>query len=503
MTTSHRILHVEDSPDDSELVRLSLRKAPFAYSYDRVETEAGYVAQLDRATPDVILCDYELPRFSAERALQIMQERGLDVPFIIVSSHIDESTAVIAMQQGASDYLPKRNLGRLPKAIASAIDRSNARVEKARVQEELRASESMKRSILNSLSSRIATIDAQGVILSVNKAWSDFRHSRTQIGFRAAEIEDNYFDLLKTLAEGGSSVAQAIHDGIREVIARKRTFFSLEYYLDIGSARHWYVARAVPLEGSEHGAVVSHRDITDRMMAHIALDQAHKRLQTLSKRVLSVQEEERRRISRDLHDDIGQSLSALKIGLHRIAQAASPGQGDLMAECLGIADTTLEKLRQLALELRPPQLDQLGLADALAWLVERQASASGLDIRCNVEGLENRRPPAMLESACYRIAQEGLSNATRHAKAKSVVVTADSDGRLLKLTIRDDGVGFDEEAARQRSLKSGSLGLISMEERAELAGGRMKLRTVLGGGTTLSVIFPLGVQDSELAPLSA
>ncbi|HEX7403587.1 MAG TPA: response regulator, partial [Usitatibacter sp.] len=259
MTTSHHILHVEDSPDDSELVRLSLRKAPFAHSYDRVETEADYVAQLDRATPDVILCDYELPHFSAERALQIMHERGLDVPFIIVSNHVDESTAVIAMQQGASDYLPKRNLGRLPKAIASAIDHSNARAEKARAQEELRASESMKRSILNSLTSRIATIDGEGVILSMNKAWTDFRNMRTQIGFRAAGVEDNYFDLLKTLAEGGSGVAQAIYDGIREVIARERTFFSLEYYLDIGSARHWYLASAVPLEGSEHGAVVSHR----------------------------------------------------------------------------------------------------------------------------------------------------------------------------------------------------------------------------------------------------
>jgi two-component system, NarL family, sensor histidine kinase UhpB len=499
MTHSCRILHIEDSLDDSKLVQLALRKAPFEFTYVRVDAEAGYVAQLEGTPPDVILCDYDLPGFSAERALDILRERGVDISFIIVSQHIDESTAVVAMQHGASDYLAKRNLGRLPKAIEAALDRRHARAEIARAQEELRASESMKRSILDSLMACIAMVDGQGVIMEVNKAWQDRGGVMTQNGLRSVEMGENYLDFLREKADCGSAVADAVLEGTRAVIARERAYFSLEYPLVAGAATRWFVARALPLERSAHGAVVSHRDITERMMTHIALDQAHKRMKVLSKRVLSIQEEERRGISRDLHDDVGQSLTALKIGLHRLSYEPPATREALVAECMGVADATLDKLRQIALDLRPPQLDQLGLADALVWLVERQRGATGLDIACDVAGLENRRPPAALEIACYRIVQEALNNATRHAGAKRIVVRAHSDGTVLKLSVRDDGTGFDTDAARQRVLKSGSLGLISMEERTQLAGGRMKLHSRVGFGTTLSVVFPVDASGSHYA----
>jgi two-component system sensor histidine kinase UhpB len=503
MTDSYRILHVEDSSDDSELVRLALRNASFRFVYVLVDTEADYIAQLDAGTPDVILCDYDLPHFNAERALAILRERGLDIPFIIVSHHIGESTAVIAMQQGASDYLPKRDLVRLAKAIETAIEHRNVRAEKAKAQENLRASESMRRSILNALSERIALIDGRGVILAVNKAWEEFGAPRAGDAGRGAVVGDNYLDLLEARAQGENGEAGALLAGIRAVAARERRFFSHEHEVAAGERNRWYRTKALPLEGGEHGAVISHKDITDRMMTHLALSDAHRRLQNLSKRVLSVQEDERRSISRDLHDDIGQSLTALKIGLHRLPSESPSAQAEILAECLSVADSTLDKLRDLALELRPAQLDQLGLADALAWLVERQRAASGLDVQCVVTGLENFRPPAALETTCYRIAQEALNNATRHAKAKKIVVTVERDGPLLKLAIHDDGVGFDAEAARQRSLQFGSLGLISMEERAQLAGGRLKVRTVVGGGTTITVIFPMQARGAPLESVEA
>jgi two-component system sensor histidine kinase UhpB len=488
--TSYRILHVEDSPDDSELVRIALRKAPFAFSYLRAETQAEYIAHLEAAPPDVILCDYNLPEFSAERALKIMQERGLSIPFIVISHHIGES-AVIAMQKGADDYLPKRNLTRLAKAIESAIEHARARADKTKAQSGLRASESVKRSILDSLGSRVAMIDGEGFIRELNKSWQEFG-STTPGPAQAARLGDNYLDILRASARAGSAVAGSLLEGIEAVVARASPSFSFEYDLAVEGATRWYHARAYPLEGEEPGAVVSHRDVTDRMTSQLALALANKRLHTLSKRVLSVQEEERRRISRDLHDDIGQSLTALKIGLHRLAKDAPSTQAHLLGECIGVADATLDKLRVLALELRPPQLDQLGLADALQWLVERQRNTTGLDIHCNVAELAVR-PPAALESACYRIAQEALNNATCHAKATSVFVDLEVDARILKLTIRDDGIGFDEETERPRALAAGSLGLISMEERAQLAGGQMALRSAPGEGTTLSASFPLDV----------
>jgi two-component system sensor histidine kinase UhpB len=486
----YRILHVEDSPDDAALIARALARGGVVAAIDHVDTEPAYVAQLDAGIPDVILCDYDMPRFSAERALAIMGERGLDIPFIVVSNHIGQNAAVIAMQGGASDYLSKGDLGRLPKAIEVAVDRAQARRARARAEQALRESEAMTRGILESLDSRIAVLDRHGVILTVNGAWERFDAARLAAGYVPARVGDNYLDGLDQSAQAGMPYAAAGAQATRAVIARERPFGAVDYKLDLAGGTRWFIARVTPLEGSDGGVVVAHQDITDRMMAHVALENAHRRLQTLSQRVLSIQEEERRVISRELHDDAGQSLAALKIGLHRLARQPV-GDAALLADCTSTAEIVIEKLRTLAQELRPPQLDQLGLADALRWLVDRQARATGIDIACEFSGPGDRRHDPALEVACYRIAQEALNNATRHAGPRKITVRLEGDGQLLKLCVQDDGHGFDESAARNRAARGGSLGLISMEERAELAGGRLKLRSVLGAGTTVSALFPL------------
>jgi len=494
---SYRILHVEDSPDDAELVRLALAAAPFSFSIARVDTEPEYAAQLESGTPDVILCDYNMPLFTAERALGVMLERGLDIPFIVVSNHLGENEAVIAMQQGASDYLSKGSLQRLSKAIEAAIDRARARREKAQAQRALSRSESTMRAILNSLMQRIALLGRDGTIVAVNKPWEDFGAQRRQIHVGSARAGDDYLALLEAIP-CDDPLPRDLARGIRQVLGGEAASFSTEYELALAGAPRWFVMRVFPLEGGE-GVIVSHRDITDRMIAHIALDDAHKQLQGLSKRILAVQEEERRSLSRELHDDVGQSLAALKIGLHRLARELGPEHAEVASECQGIADAVLEKLRRVAQDLRPPQLDQLGLVEALTWLVERQRTATGSRIVVDCDSLAARPAPA-LESACFRIAQEAMNNAIRHASAKEIRVRLESGDALLKLTVRDDGVGFDREGARRQAARSGSMGLISMEERASLAGGRLRVRSVAGGGTAVTAIFPLG--EPEAAPVA-
>ncbi len=510
MSDSIHLLMVEDSPDDAELLLFALREAQFTFSATCVETEADYEAALAESPPDVVLCDYHLPRFSATRALQILKERHLDIPFIVVSHHIGEDAAVAAMQSGASDYLLKNRLGRLPKAIEAAIERRISRQQAVVAEKALRTSEAMKRGILNSLNTRIAVLDGQGVIVATNKAWENFGGIRASQYQASAIVGTSYFDLLQEAADRGDGLAIRSIKGVRSVINRESGFVSIEYEREVSGGTRWFVARAMPLEDSTDGAVVSHEDVTDRMLAHHALGDANKRLHALSTRVLSIQEEERRSISRELHDDIGQSLTALKIGLHRLAQRtseraseggtqhANDGQQKLLDDCLGIADATLDKLRNLSLELRPPQLDQLGLEDALAWLVDHQRSATGLDVECQFIGLVARLP-AEIESVCYRIAQEALNNATRHAKAGQIRILVERHDRLLKLAIRDDGVGFDMDIARKKASKTGSLGLISMEERAQLAGGRLQIRTNPGAGTTVHATFVLKCADNLLA----
>jgi signal transduction histidine kinase/DNA-binding NarL/FixJ family response regulator len=491
------ILHAEDSPDDAELVRLALERSGLDFSVHRVDTEPDFVAQLETRKPDVILCDYDMPRFSAERALQVLQERSLDVPFIVISNHIDENAAVIAMQGGASDYLPKRTLGRLPKAIAAAIDRAAARAESHKAAEALKASEAMKRAILESLQSCIAVVDSDGTILAVNRAWEEFQDVKAETGIPRARVGDNYLHLLQELAAQGTAAARRSIETIHTVTSGERAYASLDYQFNVGSSTRWFLMRIVRMEGSAH-VVISHQDITDQMMAHVALEDAHRRLQVLSKRVLSVQEEERRSISRELHDDVGQTLAAMKIGLHRMSTATTEQSAELLAECLLAAETSLEKLRNLASRLRPPQLDQLGLPDALAWLAGSLERASGMSVSFECQGLAERRARPALESASYRIAQEAMNNALRHANCTRIRVAVESDGRLLKMSVHDDGSGFDAEAARTRAIQAGSLGIIGMEERAQLAGGRLRIRSVGGSGTTVTAIFPM--EESRSAP---
>ncbi|HZZ91201.1 MAG TPA: histidine kinase [Usitatibacter sp.] len=497
--TAYRLLHVEDSADDADLVHAALDGAPFRFTLTRVDSEEAYIAGLDASpAPEAVLCDYNLPGFSAERALSLLKARGLEIPFIIVSHHLGETAAVVAMQQGADDYLPKRNLSRLTKALEAAIDRHRARRDKTRAIAALQASEAMKRSILNSIPTRVALVDGAGTIVAVNKSWEDNAEEFTALGLAAAAPGSN---LVLLLREAAGALAAELAHGVESVVAGQSPLFTHEYSLKRGQGTRWFGMRVVPLENGAPGAVISCRDETDRTMTHLALHDAHARLQALSKRMLAIQEEERRAIARELHDDIGQTLGALKIGLHRVSHAGGrEDAGAIVSECLAAADEALAKVRQLAMDLRPPQLDQLGLAEALNWLAQRQQAATGLAVGCRFSGLDTHRLPITLQVACYRIAQEGLSNATRHAQAARVELAVECDGSLLKLSVHDDGSGFDEEAARERMLKSGSMGLISMDERARLAGGRLKLRTVPGGGTTVSAIFPLaGAQTGERA----
>jgi signal transduction histidine kinase len=230
------------------------------------------------------------------------------------------------------------------------------------------------------------------------------------------------------------------------------------------------------------------QDVGEGPRAEAAMQKANAKLRALSERLLARQEQERRYISRELHDDIGQSLLALNFGLHRLAGERGASEQELLRECIDVSCAIQERLRELSLELHPPHLDQLGLGDALSWLVKRQGTMTGLDIECRSGAAPAGRLSAATEAACYRICQEALSNATRHAVASHIVVSLASRAGRVELTVADDGIGFDRcGAAGTRE----QMGLTSMEERARLAGGDLELYTAPGAGTRVRASFPL------------
>jgi signal transduction histidine kinase len=422
-------------------------------------------------------------------ALRIVRtERGLDTPFIVVSGHIGEEAAAEAIRNGANDYLLKGRLGRLIAAIKAAVEHNESRRAKALGDAALQQSNLLNRSLLSSLPTRIAVLDPGGAILAVNAAWARFQDQGDAKRVPIA-VGGNYLEFLRRIESSESWPSQQIREGIEAVMKRGVPRFSLEYEAPSGSNPRWELIRAEPMADSAHGAVVSIENITPRMLSHHALNDANRRLQVLSRQVLSVQEEERRAIALELHDDIGQSLAALKIALHNLGNCVDEREQRRVSDCVAITEEILKDVRRISYSLRPPQLDQFGLRDALRWLAEQQQRATEVAIESRFSGEELRAHPSV-EVACYRIAQEALNNAVRHARANQVVIELRFRGELMRLAIRDDGVGFDERKASRQALATGSLGLIGMAERAQLAGGRLTVRTRQGAGTTVVAEFP-------------
>ena len=217
-------------------------------------------------------------------------------------------------------------------------------------------------------------------------------------------------------------------------------------------------------------------------------------LQKVSRRVLEVQESERRRIAIELHDELGQSLTAIKINLQTYELFKDRSPSELNTENIRIVEDALQQIRRLALALRPSLLDDLGLAPAVQWIAEQTASRSGFTVHVQRE-LHPVRLPSEIETACFRIVQEALTNIARHAKAKHVEINMERDENCFKLSIKDDGIGFDLGEACQRARRGESIGVLGMQERATLIGGHLQLESTPGQGCKLHMQCPLEIVE--------
>ena len=243
------------------------------------------------------------------------------------------------------------------------------------------------------------------------------------------------------------------------------------------------------------GLAVQHaRQFEELVQSEQRLRESSGRLTLLSRQLIETQESERRRLSRDLHDQLGQTLTHLHFQLRQVQEAAPDQAADLDA-ALSTLDTLHDDVRTLALSLRPSLLDDLGLIPALRWHVSRfgQRGAVRLRFECDVQG-ELRWPPD-IETAAFRVAQEALTNALRHSQAKGIAVRLMGDPTHLRLQIVDDGVGFD--VSRAGSVGARTLGLWSMDERVRLAGGRLTVTSTEGSGTEVMAVFLTGMNGGQ------
>ncbi|HVH84554.1 MAG TPA: PAS domain S-box protein, partial [Steroidobacteraceae bacterium] len=241
-------------------------------------------------------------------------------------------------------------------------------------------------------------------------------------------------------------------------------------------------------EGSIVGAVVVNEDVTERVQAEDALQDSADRLQHLSRRLLAVQEEERRHLSRELHDEFGQLLFSINLHLQAAKKAAGRGAQPNINESITLLQRAGTQVRSLALELRPMLLETAGLDATLRWLAQQYEQRSGVDIEVVGHVTE---VPGEVAIACFRVVQEALTNVVRHAAARRVAIELSQREGLLRLVIRDDGAGFDVSRTLDGAAAGGHLGLVGMRERVEILRGSLTIDSGRGRGTRIDVSFPL------------
>jgi PAS domain S-box-containing protein len=222
-------------------------------------------------------------------------------------------------------------------------------------------------------------------------------------------------------------------------------------------------------------------DISELKIAEEALKKSAEQLKTLSRRLMEVQEMERRNIALELHDEIGQVLTGLKLTLEVSTKLPPADVGDSITRASGLVNELMARVRKLSLDLRPGMLDDFGLLPTLLWHIEHYTAQTHVKVNFKHSGLEKERFAPEVETAAYRVVQEALTNVARHANAHEATVRVWTHQDTLSIEVSDDGQGFDLETV----VASETSGLAGMRERATLAGGQLKIESFVGGGTRL------------------
>lgn len=590
-----RLLHVEDSDDDAELVVAALSSSGFDVSFRRVENGAEMNDALENSSWDAVLSDFNLPEFSTREALGILKSRDLDLPFIVVSGCIGEEAAVSLMKSGAHDFVMKDNLARLAPALRRELREADLRREKRQMEAELRrwadifrhaqwgvAIESADGKRFEGMNPEFARMygfevdELKGAAISeffpegccqipckqcghvweaehVRKDGSVFpvlinvtEVKEEEEGYRVVNVQDitrlketekalaksearfsamtnnvpgmvfQYFlagngGRFSFISEGAHAVCGLLPE---EMLEDQDAFFALFHesdslletmresakelsplnweglLLSCGGQEKWVNLRATPRR-LEDGNLLWDGvlfNITESKQKEEEISRSRELLRRLSAHRDSAREEERKRIAREIHDELGQALTALKIDVDWLTERLS-GEGKFGERLKSMSNILLEtvsSVRRIAEHLRPGMLDDLGLAAAIEWQVDQFGARSG--IRCRLSmNREEFEVDERLSICIYRIVQEALTNVARHSGAENVDVLVEENESGMFIEVRDDGRGFDMEQ------KHHSYGLLGIRERVEMLGGKVEVSSNPGEGTVVRVRFPAEV----------
>jgi len=473
------VLIAEDSEQDTRLLVRELKRGGYDVDYKRVDTAAGLKEALAAQVWNVILCDYSFPQFSGEAALRIVRDSGLDLPFIFVSGTIGEETAVQAMKSGAHDYVMKNNLARLSAAVERELGEAQVRRESRQAEEMMRASEHKYRHLFESMhDAALLVAEDSGKIVDVNP------QAEALLGRMRGEILGmNQRELYPRQEEwAGFPIPPGENAGSYEAEVLRKDGSTVA--TDVSVTRMQLQGRNLLL--------LLLRDITRRRQTESELRRSREQLRALAAKLQAVREEERSRVAREIHDELGQMLTALKMDLRYIEADLERFNDvrlnpilDKAVAATELSDALAKSVQRIAAELRPGILDRLGLVSALAYEAEQFQQRTG--IVCHLK-MPSEEPALSIDAvtAVFRIFQEAMTNIARHAEASVVKVELQSAAGLLTLEIGDNGKGI--QAADL--LGTYSLGVLGMKERARQLGGDVVFRQGANGGTIVALQIP-------------
>lgn len=507
--------------DDNEINRKRLRKALASKGHEAEEVSDGVEAleKLRSGKFDAVISDVLMPRMDGYRlSYEVRRSEELrDTQIIIYSStYTSLADKRLALKVGIDRFIPYsvsptvilralENAARTPRKRADVaapvteleslkeysailvrrLKEANLKLgtwnkRLARANEALRAAEQRSRVLMEKAKDVILVLDSRGVILEANQAAEEL------YGRPRAEIVGRHF--METLAPeerdaGGERFQTVLSHG--HVRAR-----GIHVHADGRGIQIEVSASRIEI-GGDHLVLAIVRDVSERKSFEDQLQRSYQELRLLRARMETAREEEASRIARELHDELGQALTGFKMDLTWLGQklpdarTAAGALGGKVAEMARSIDATIESVRRIATELRPPVLDDLGLEPALVWLVQEFQARSGILARFETRGEEIGLDPDRA-TAAFRIVQEALTNVARHARASRVWVEVRKETDGVTVCVADDGIGIAAEAAAGRV----SLGLLGMRERAQSFEGHLAVGPREAGGTSVTLWLP-------------
>jgi two-component system, NarL family, sensor histidine kinase UhpB len=486
MSDPIRLLMLEDNPLDAELILTALRRGGVVLEARQAASRQEFETALADGGWELVLADYSLPGFTGLEALAAVRAQDPLLPFVLISGTLGDERAIESLKAGATDYVLKDNVRRLVPVVRRALSEHQERLRHLATQRALELSEARFGRAVRGSTDGLWDWEPDGDSVYLSPRFRDL------LGWSAADDATGSPPFRDALHPDD---AQRVNDAIQTNLAGGPPFNEEFRLRHADGGYRWFLARAETeraTDGRPLHFAGSITDISQRKQFEESLRVAHRRLQRLSRRAIQILETERRHLARELHDEIGQVLTAVKINVEGAArQALDPALKERLRDSAEITTTALSQVRQLSLDLRPAQLDELGLVPALRGHLDRQAAVGKFTPHFQAPELP-KRLSTEIETACFRVCQEALTNIVRYAKAADVWIDLTVDQDQLALSIRDDGVGFVVDVSTNRAANGESLGLLSMEERIALVGGALTVHSQPGQGTAVRARVPLG-----------